>query len=117
MGVFKYRNFFNGQYVDQKAGIKDLAWYNERGVEFTQHDWYQHNRKSLSYLVSAGDRLYMVIMNANANTLKWKLPNLKKSYKWNMLLDSSEKFEAEKIGSGTEIWVPSWSVICFEVKQ
>lgn len=117
MGVFKYRNFFNGQFVDQKAGIKDLAWYNEKGVEFAQSDWYQHNRKALSYMVSAKDRLYMVIFNANASSLKWKLPNMKKSYKWTMLLDSSEKFDEKKVVSGAEVWVPSWSVICFEIKQ
>jgi glycogen operon protein len=117
MGVFSYRNFFNGGIIDSKQGVKDLSWWTERGVEFTQNDWYQYNRKSLSYLVSGKDRLYLVIFNANNNNIKWKLPNIKKTYKWSLLLDSSEMFEDNGIGSGVEIWVPGWSVLCFEVKK
>ena len=63
------------------------------------------------------EKLYMVIFNANNNNIKWKLPSLKKSYEWNLLLDSSGKFEENGIGSGVEIWVPSWSVLCFEIKK
>ncbi|MBR5599531.1 MAG: glycogen debranching protein GlgX [Alphaproteobacteria bacterium] len=117
MGVFSYRNFFNGGIIDSKHGIKDLSWWTERGVEFTQNDWYQYNRKSLSYLVSGKDRLYLVIFNANNNNIKWKLPNIKKTYKWSLLLDSSEMFEDNGIGSGMEVLVPGWSVLCFEVKK
>ena len=115
MGVFSYRNFFNGAFIDKKNGIKDLAWYTEAGVEFSQSDWYQHNRRCLSYVVNAKDRLYMVILNANVNNIKWKLPSFKKSYKWSLMLDSSGLFEGE-YGSSSTIWVPAWSVLCFEIK-
>lgn len=117
MGVFNYKNFFNGGVVDSKTGFKDIAWYTEKGTEFAQSDWFVHNRKALSYLVMGKERLYMVIFNANNNNIKWKLPSLKKSYEWNLLLDSSGKFEENGIGSGVEIWVPSWSVLCFEIKK
>ena len=116
MGVFGYRNFFSGSVSDPKKGIKDLAWYTEKGTEFIEADWYQHNRKAISYVVDAEDKLYMVIMNANCNNIKWKLPSFKKTYKWTMVLDSSEQFEFDKIASGSEIWVPAWSVLCFEIK-
>ena len=59
----------------------------------------------------------MVIFNANKSNIKWKLPNLKKAYKWTLMLDSSDKLEQTNIGSGSEIWVPSWSVLCFEIKK
>jgi pullulanase/glycogen debranching enzyme len=117
MGVFSYRNFFNGGVVDPKVGIKDLSWWTEKGIEFGQGDWSQYNRKALSYLVNGKDRLYLVIMNANANNLKWKLPNIKKSYKWSLALDSSGVFEESNLGALAEINVPSWSVLCFEIKK
>ena len=117
MGVFTYRNFFNGGVVDAKLGIKDLSWWTEKGVEFSQNDWYQHNRKALSYLVNGNDKLYLVIFNANSSNLKWKLPNVKKSYKWSLLLDSSGVFEGDSFSAFSEISVPSWSVLCFEIKS
>ena len=68
-------------------------------------------------MVAAREKMFMVILNAQASSLKWKLPALKKAYKWNLLLDSSGKFEEEHCASGKEIWVPAWSVLCFEVKK
>jgi len=117
MGIFNRKNFFMGMIVDPKQGVKDLAWYTEKGTEFTQDDWYQTNRKSLAYAVAANEKLFMVILNANAHNMKWKLPSFKKSYKWNLLSDSSEKFEADRLAAGAEIWVPAWSVLCFEIKK
>lgn len=117
MGIFSRKNFFTGSVIDAKQGIKDLAWYTEKGTEFVQGDWFQANRRALSYVVAANDKMFMVILNANANNVRWRLPALKKSYKWNLLLDSSDKFEAEKIAAGAEIWVPAWSVLCFEIKK
>ncbi len=117
MGVFNRKNFFSGSYVDQKQGIKDLAWYTEKGGEFTQSDWYQTNRRALSYMVSANEKMFLIILNANSSNIKWKLPAIKKSYKWNLLLDSSESFEYDKLVSGAEVWVPAWSVLCFEIKK
>lgn len=119
IGIFGRRNFFTGGVVDSKQGIKDIAWYTEKGTEFTQSDWGQHNRKMLSYMVShdEDDKLYAVILNANSNNIRWKLPNIKKSYKWSLLLDSSQKFEEENLVSGGEIWVPAWSVLCFEIRK
>lgn len=117
MGIFGRRNFFSGGVIDSKQGIKDIAWYTEKGTEFAQSDWGQHNRKMLSYMVADDDKLYLVILNANSNNVRWKLPSIKKSYKWNLLLDSSQKFEEGNIAAGSEIWVPAWSVLCFEIKK
>lgn len=117
MGIFNRKNFFAGVYVDAKQGIKDLAWFTEKGTEFKQDEWAQSGRKALSYVVAAHEKMFMVVFNANATNMKWKLPNFRKSYKWNLLLDSSEKYEDEEISSGAEIWVPAWSVLCFEIKK
>jgi glycogen operon protein len=117
IGIFNRNNFFNGVYIDNKQTVKDLAWFTEKGVEFQQADWYQSNRHALSYMVAANEKMFMVIFNANANDVKWKLPNIKKSYTWNLLLDTSGQLEADKFGAGVEIWVPAWSVLCFEIKK
>jgi glycogen operon protein len=117
MGIFNRKNFFSGMYVDAKQRIKDLAWYTEKGTEFRQDEWAQPGRRVLSYVVSAHDKMFMVIFNANATNIKWKLPNFRKSYKWNLLLDSSEKYENDAVISGGEIWIPAWSVLCFEIKK
>lgn len=38
--------------------------------------------------------------------------------KWNLLLDTSEKFiSRKKIASGGTITVPAWSVLLFEIKK
>ena len=117
MGIFNRKNFFSGAYVDQKQGIKDLAWYTEKGTEFVQSDWYQANRRAIAYMVSAYDKMFFVILNANAVNLKWKLPSVRKTYVWNLLLDSSKKFDDDNVKAGAEIWVPAWSVLCFEIKK
>ena len=117
IGIFNRSSFFTGGYIDNKQTVKDLAWFTEKGVEFQQADWYQSNRHALSYMVAANEKMFMVIFNANANDVKWKLPNIKKSYTWNLLLDTSGQLEADKFGAGVEIWVPAWSVLCFEIKK
>ena len=117
MGVFYRENFFNGGYVDSKRGFKDLAWLTEKGVEFVQNDWHQTNRRALSYMVAQDDKVFMVILNANAHNLKWKLPAIKKSYKWNLIWDSSQQFENVDVTAGAEIFVPAWAVLCFEIKK
>ena len=117
LGIFNRNNFFSGAYIDNKQTVKDLAWYTEKGMEFQQTDWYQSNRHAFSYMVAANEKMFMVIFNANANDVKWKLPNVRKSYTWNLLLDTSNQLEAEKFGAGVEIWVPAWSVLCFEIKK
>jgi glycogen operon protein len=48
MGIFNRKNFFLGAFTDAKQGIKDLAWYTEKGTEFEQGDWHQTNRRAIS---------------------------------------------------------------------
>jgi len=117
MGIFNRKNFFSGFCVDQKQGIKDLAWYTEKGTEFQQADWYQANRRALAYMVAANDKMFFVILNANPTDIKWKLPSVRKTYKWVLLLDSSNKFDEDRLVGGAQFWMPAWSVLCFEIKK
>ena len=58
------------------------------------------------------------ILCAGAAETEWKLPLLSRGMKWNLLLDTSEKFVSrKKIASGGTITVPAWSVLLFEIKK
>lgn len=72
--IFNRRHFFIGKVV--KNGYKDIAWYNERGVEMAANDWHDGNRKALSYCVYTGSRFVLAIFNANHDDMSWKLPEI-----------------------------------------
>ena len=113
--IYEKKRFFTGKYGPD--GIKDMVWYNENGKEFADADWYDGNRKALSYCVYRNGRFVLGIYNAGAAETEWKLPLLGRGMKWNLLLDTSEKFVSrKKIASGGTITVPAWSVLLFEIK-
>ena len=114
--IYEKKRFFTGKYGPD--GIKDMVWYNENGKEFADADWYDGNRKALSYCVYRNGRFVLGIYNAGAAETEWKLPLLGRGMKWNLLLDTSEKFVSrKKIASGGTITVPAWSVLLFEIKK
>lgn len=114
--MFKRRHFFSGKFI--KDNIKDITWYNERGTEMNTGDWHDVNRRSLAYCVYADDKFYMCIFNANFCNIDWKLPSIGGRKVWNLLVDSSAKFENEKkIVGGGLINVPAWCVLLFEVRN
>ena len=116
LDVFGKRHFFTGKHGED--GIKDLTWYTENGREFTDADWYDGNRKALSYCAYRDKRFVLCIMNANSFALDWKLPFLGRGLKWELMLDSGERFSTDKkIFSGVRIPVPAWSVLLFEIKK
>ncbi len=109
--VFGRTKFFTGKVVDS-FGNKDLAWYTEKGVEFTDADWHDGERHSISYLIKNNDNFVMAIFNANHKNQKWMLPCVKNHNEWNILLNSSEtKTEIVSDNSGSYIDVPAWSVL------
>ena len=99
-------------------GIRDMTWYNERGLEMENGDWHDGNRRALSYCVYAEDKFYICILNANFYDIDWKLPSIGGRRGWHLLIDSSAGFEKDKkpVGGGI-IRVPAWSVLFFEVKH
>ena len=114
--IFNRQKFFAGKPVD-KSGYKDISWYNEYGKEFTSADWHDGNRKSISYCVYDNSRFVMAIFNANFKEQDWILPELPEKYSWNIILDSSGKFNETRLGSLRKIKVPAWSVLVFEIKK
>ena len=115
LNIFKRNQFFSGK-SSGRSYFKDLAWYTEHGNEFTAADWNAPERKSLAYAVYGKGKLLFTIFNANDNSVEWKLPALKKTKKWKVILDSSGKLkDKENIGAGEVINIPAWSVTAIEV--
>ena len=110
--IYKKMKFFTGK--TKVNSIKDITWYTETGNEFMNSNWHDGERKSLSLAIYNEDSFIFIILNAHHVDKKWHLPKLGES--WNLVLDSSEKFSAKEIKSETDIIVPSWSVLAFEVK-
>lgn len=117
LSIFRRRKFFKGAVVDGSK-IKDLTWYTEKGEEFAVDDWKRPDRKSLAYSIYDGKSYIFCILNAGAEEIDWKLPNLDNKLKWQLLLDSSENFNSRtEIKSKKVITVPAWSVLLFEIKK
>lgn len=112
--VFERKHFFSGK-QDKNAPYKDLAWFTEKGLEFTAADWQNNARKSLSYLVWSGDELLYVVLNASKEEIVWKLPSLKKTKLWNVVLCTSEQAKEQKFGSGKTINIPAQSVTAIQI--
>lgn len=114
--IFNRSRFFTGNVVDDQ-GNKDLAWYTENGKEFSDADWHDGGRRSLSYLVKDGNGFILAIFNASHQPINWILPQIGGGRFWELLLDTSEQLSKQlNLGSGKTIKVPAWSVLLIEIK-
>ena len=113
---FEYKYFFTGQKISGTL-YKDLAWYNEKGIEFTASDWQDPLRQSISYMVFDGKNLLFLVMNASSNSVKWQFPVCKKMKYWELLFDTSGTFQNQKIEGGKTFEVPSECVIAIKISK
>ncbi len=115
LAVFKRRHFFTGKKLE-KSDFKDLAWYTQSGAEFTGSEWNEEKRHALAYLAYAPGKLLLSIFNAGIDDISWKLPVIKKSKKWKVVVDSSGCFKDEaKLGSARSVNIPSRTVLAIEI--
>ena len=114
MYVFAKESFFTGKTI-AKNGFKDLAWYTESGQEFSKNDWHDPKRKSLAFAACLNNKILLTIFNANSEQINWKLPSLKKTKNWQLLIDSSSKIKNVTLGSGKFLNVPACSVVAMEI--
>jgi len=67
--------FFTGA-IDRGTNRKDLAWFNQDGLEMTLHTWQDPSVRHLIYRIESSHRQALfVILNANANPTEFTLPN------------------------------------------
>ena len=113
---FERKYYFKGQKV-HGTPYKDLAWYNEKGVEFTAADWQDSLRQSVAYMVFDGKDLLYVILNASEKNMRWQLPVCKKMKYWHLLLDTSHTLENIKLDSSKIIDIPAETIVAVKITK
>jgi glycogen operon protein len=100
--VFSRPRFFRGEVVSE-AGLKDITWVTQAGLEATDEDWGNHVALSLGYVLcgAAGefytpggqrdiDESFLVMMNAYYDDLPFHFPQLPTPMIWEALVDTAE---------------------------
>ncbi|HEV2334325.1 MAG TPA: glycogen debranching enzyme GlgX, partial [Stellaceae bacterium] len=113
--VFSRPRFFRGAVVSE-AGLKDITWVTQGGVEATDYDWGNHVALSLGYVLggAAGefytpggqrdiDESFLVMMNAYYDDLPFHFPHLPTGLLWEALVDTAEP---TGLAAGGRLWHP-----------
>jgi isoamylase len=103
--VFSRRRWFKGREI-KGSGLEDIGWFLPGGEEMNEAHWKNDFAKSLAiYLSGQGihpldtkgeqikDDSFYIIFNAHHEPLDYKLPSVKYSKQWNVLLDTNKKAE------------------------
>lgn len=97
------KQFFDGATIN--ADYKDVAWLRPEGLEMSATDWSEQNRKTLGMFIRCGPAdprsviALLVLMNADAVSLRWQLPLRDMDCAWTVLLSSASD-AAQVIGQG-----------------
>jgi isoamylase len=96
--IFRQRRWFQGRPI---RGSVDIAWFRSDGEEMSEEDFNTSHRRSLGMFLngkaiqgrdlrgqSVRDDSFLVIMNANAEKIDWKLPSIL-DLEWSVVVDTS----------------------------
>ncbi len=114
--IFERTHYFEGKKID-KMPFKDLAWFNEKGEELKASDWQNGQLKSLAYMTFDGNMLLYVALNASLENIKWKLPALKKMNNTEVLFDTSDTLNNQKIASSQTFVLQAESIIALKMTR
>jgi isoamylase len=116
--VFSRPRFFRGEMMSQ-AGLKDITWMTQAGVEAVGEDWGNHVALSLGYVLcgAAGefftrggqpdiDESFLVMINAYYDDLPFHFPHLPTALAWEALIDTAEP---TGLAPGGRLWLPGES--------
>ncbi|HUO92870.1 MAG TPA: hypothetical protein VMU22_08105, partial [Rhizomicrobium sp.] len=92
---------------DITEGLRELSWYDERGVQLSKEDWDNTQGRVLilrraEKLASGAVEITALMLNADSNTLQFKLPG---PYSWRVLIDSGNPSAAERVVEGETLEV------------
>jgi glycogen operon protein len=100
--VFSRPRFFRGEVVSEE-GLQDITWVTPSGAEAVGDDWHNPIAHSLGYVLggAAGefftpggqrdiDESFLVMMNADAEELGFRIPALPDAMAWQLLVDTAE---------------------------
>ncbi|HEX6909211.1 MAG TPA: glycogen debranching protein GlgX [Longimicrobium sp.] len=98
--VFRRRRWFQGRQI---RGIEDMAWFRPDAGEMSDDDWEMGFAKSVGVFMNGdtiqttdmfGGRIvddsFMIVFNAGADPLPWKLPNVRWGARWVVDLDTAD---------------------------
>jgi isoamylase len=99
--VFSRPRFFRGEVLSQ-AGVKDITWLTPAGEEKKAEDWNDPLALSFGYVLSGAagefltpggqrdiDESFLVMMNADARDIEFRIPLLAAPMSWEPLVDTS----------------------------
>jgi isoamylase len=116
--VFSRPRFFRGEVVSE-AGLKDITWVTQAGLEATDEDWGNTFALSLGYVLcgAAGefytkggqrdiDESFLVMMNSYYDDLPFYFPDLPIPLVWEALVDTAEAtgLAPTRGGGGGRLW-------------
>jgi isoamylase len=99
--VLHRRRFFQGRSI-RGAGIKDISWFDPKGIEMTDEAWSAPSVKSLGVRLAGdaiderterGERVsghtLLLLLNADENPISFALPTLPTDCHWEEAADSA----------------------------
>jgi isoamylase len=114
--AFRRQHFFQGRAI-HGAGLSDIVWYDPSGAEMSDEQWRAHHARCLGmYFDGAAiaeqdrrgrrvrDSDFLVMLNASASTLQFRLPMAHSRARWSLVVDTARmpQFaprEGERLGS------------------
>lgn len=86
---------------NEELGVKDVTWLSTSGVEMSQDDWDNTDNAFLAMLMDGraqpsgvqrrgDDATLLLLVNAHANPISFKLPSSPKGCEWTRLIDTHD---------------------------
>ncbi|WP_128380141.1 glycogen debranching protein GlgX [Streptomyces cavernae] len=128
--VLRRRAFFSGR-AHSADGLRDLAWFTERGTEMTERDWYAPAATLGMYLsgrdipgrdargVPVVDDSFLAVLHAGDRPVSFVLPGPPWAERYEVMVDTSREDQAGAPAvvhrAGSTITVPARAVLLLRV--
>ncbi|MBW3555130.1 MAG: glycogen debranching enzyme, partial [Gemmatimonadetes bacterium] len=127
--VFRRRRWFQGQPI---RGVDDIAWLRPDGAEMADRDWDRPHCSSIGVFLNGiaimvsdergrrvRDDSFLVLMNASAECLEWRLPEPRYGERWVPCVNTATGYveedadggQREHFGTGGAVRVEERSVV------
>ncbi len=113
--IFRRSRFFDGRPVrrEEGQGLPDIVWVKADGTEMKPEDWDSGFGRSVGVFYNGlgirepdargrriKDKNFLMLFNADDNTVKFKLPNREYSPFWEVLIDTASSTEPPPVKAG-----------------
>ncbi len=103
--ILRRNRFLRGEY-NQELGVKDVTWINASGEEMQDEQWDDSGMRCFGMLIDGraqpsgirkrgGDATLLLVFNAAANGVAFKLPECPGGEEWTRLIDTNQPEVAE----------------------